>query len=183
MPESTKDVIALIESQHREVKRLLTAVAIATGPEQEDQFCELRRRIAVHEAAEEEVVYPVLGAASDAAKAVVADRKAEEAEGVKVLAQLESMTVGSAEFISLFEKFRSAVLEHAEAEEASVLPLLKATQKPGTLQRMAEEFEVAENAAPTHAHPHAGTSATAHVVTGPALAIMDHVRDALHQNR
>ncbi len=182
MPDTKTDVTALIESQHQAVKRLLTAVTNAKGAAQEDEFCELRRMIAVHETAEEEVVYPVLGAASEKAKGVVADRKAEEAEGIKVLAQLEALTVGSAEFTTLFAKFRSAVLEHAQAEETHVLPLLRATQTPGTLQRMAEEFQLAEKAAPTHPHPHTGTSATAHVVTGPALAIMDRVRDALHHS-
>jgi hypothetical protein len=59
--------------------------------------------------------------------------------------------------------------------------LLLSTEDTGLRRRMAEMFVTAEQAAPTHAHPQAGTSATAHIVTGPALTIMDQVRDALHK--
>jgi len=90
------------------------------------------------------------------------------------------MTPGTVEFAGLFEQFRGAVPRHAQAEEAEVLPILRRTQTPGALQKMAKAFELAEKVAPSHAHPHAGTGALSNMVAGPALAIMDRVRDAIH---
>ena len=181
MPDTTTDVIQVITSQHEQVKKLLSEVGAGSGKALERSFNELRRTIAVHETAEEEVVYPALRSSGDEGKRVADARTTEEAEGTKVLAQLEDAELGSQQFTALFEKFRKAVLAHAEAEEAEALPLLKRTQDPAMLAKMAKAFEIAEKAAPTHAHPHAGTSAAANLVAGPALAIMDRVRDALHQ--
>jgi hemerythrin superfamily protein len=179
---STTDVIEVIEGQHQQVKHLLSAVASGAGASLDESFCELRRMIAVHETAEEEIIYPALRSTGEAGKRVADARTAEEAEGTKVLAKLEDLSPGSAEFTKVFEEFRRAVLEHAEAEEAEVFPILRDTQKPDVLRKMAQAFEVAEKAAPTHAHPHAGTSAIGNLIAGPALAIMDHVRDALHKS-
>jgi hemerythrin superfamily protein len=179
MPEN--DVIDVIKAQHQQVARLLTEVAVGTGNALDESFCELRRMIAVHETAEEEVVYPTIRLSGVEGQRVADARTAEEAEGTKVLARLEAMKPGSAEFAELFATFRTAVVSHAEAEESSVLPLLRTGQTPQALRNMARTFELAEKAAPTHAHPHTGTSAASNLVTGPALAIMDHIRDALHK--
>lgn len=172
--------IELIEAQHERVKKLLTEVATGRGEAPEASFCELRRMLAVHETAEEEIVYPALRATGDAGRTLANARTAEEAEATKTLAKLEEMTTEGADFARTFEEFRAAVLQHATAEEQEVLPELRRTQKPEALAKMATAFELAEKAAPTHAHPNAGTSATSHLIAGPALAIMDHVRDALH---
>lgn len=175
------DVIDVIKAQHQQVARLLTEVAVGTGDALDASFCDLRRLIAVHETAEEEIVYPTLRLTDAEGKRVADARAAEEKEGIKILAQLEGMETGSAEFTTLFATFRSAVVAHADAEESTVLPLLRDTQTPAALRRMARMFELAEKLAPTHPHPHTGTSAASNLITGPALAIMDHVRDALQK--
>jgi len=171
----------VLETQHEKVKKLLTEVATSHGEAREANFCELRRMIAVHETAEEEIIYPALRSTGEEGKQVAEARTSEEAEGTKVLARLENMGPASAEFSELFGQFQTAVLEHAEAEETQVIPILQRTQKPASLQKMAKAFEVAEKAAPTHPHPHAGTGAASNIIAGPAVAIMDHVRDALHK--
>jgi hemerythrin superfamily protein len=181
MPKT--DVIDVIQAQHQQVARLLTEVAVGTGDALDASFCELRRLIAVHETAEEEIVYPTirLGDAEGEGNRVADARTAEEKEGIKTLAELEGMEPGSAEFTALFSTFRIAVVSHAEAEESTVFPLLRDSQTPAALRRMARTFELAEKVAPTHPHPHTGTSATSNLITGPALAIMDHVRDAIRK--
>jgi hemerythrin superfamily protein len=177
----SSNVIEMIETQHEQVKKLLTEVTTARGDALEASFCELRRMLAVHETAEEEIVYPALRASGDAGRAMADARTGEEAEATKMLARLEEMTPRSPDFPQAFEELRTAVLRHATAEEDEVLPELRRTQKPQGLAKMAKAFELAEKAAPTHPHPHAGTSAASHLIAGPALAIMDHVRDALHK--
>jgi len=181
MGATTSNVIDLIESQHEQIKKLLTQVATDKGEALEASFCELRRLIAVHETAEEEIVYPALRASGDEGRRVAEERTSEEAEGTKVLAKLEEIGPGGGEFMSTFEQFRTAVLSHATAEENHVFPLLRRTQDADALSKMAKAFELAEKAAPTHAHPHAGTSAASNLIAGPALAIMDRVRDAIHK--
>jgi hemerythrin superfamily protein len=180
MASEPRDVVGLIHSQHTEIAGLLSRVVAETGPERESRFGDLRRLVAVHETAEQEVIYPVLRSLGGEARHIADARAAEEAEGVKLLSRLEALDPNSAEFLDVFNDFRSAVARHSHAEEDEVLPLLLSTQDADRRRQMAEMFATAEQAAPTHAHPHAGTSAVAHVITGPALTIMDHVRDALH---
>jgi hemerythrin superfamily protein len=181
MAETTTDVVDLIKSQHQQVKGLLTRVGAASGTELESAFCDLRRMIVVHETAEEEVVYPALRASGAEGQKIAEERTKEEQEGTEVLSKLEKLDIGKGEFTTTFDRFRTAVLQHAEAEEATVLPLLRRTQSQENLHKMANAFELAEKAAPTHAHPHTGTSAVSNVVTGPAVAMMDRVRDALRK--
>jgi hemerythrin superfamily protein len=181
MTAGSADVVEVIKSQHRDVASLLTRVATASTDALPDAFCDLRRMIAVHETAEEEVVYPILRATGEEGKRIADARTAEEAAGLKVLSRLEDLRPGSTAFSTLFEEFRTAVLHHAQAEEASVLPRLLSSQDADRRRKMAETFEIAENAAPTHPHPHAGTGLVSHLVAGPVLSLMDHIRDALHQ--
>ena len=175
---TTRDVLDILQTQHQRIKELLTKVASGSGEQLEDDFCELRRMIAVHETAEEEIVYPTIRASGGDGAKVAKARTDEEAEGTSVLAKLEDLKTTSAEFQELFEDFRTAVLQHAEAEEATVFPILR-RETEQKRQDMGKAFDLAEKAAPTHAHPHTGTSAAVKTITGPALAIMDHVRDAI----
>ena len=182
MASTTKaqDVVDVILAQHQQVKQLLSDMASGHGDATET-FCELRRMIAVHETAEQEIVYPVLRSEGDQGRRVVTARTAEEAEGTTVLFELEKLDIGTPKFTALFAKFRTAVLEHAQNEENEVLPLLR-KQSAARRSSMAQAFVAAEKVAPTHAHPHAPTSAVGNLVTGPALAIMDRVRDAIHKS-
>jgi hemerythrin superfamily protein len=182
MADYTNDVVDLIKAQHEQVKGLLTRVATGSGADLESAFCDLRRMLVVHETAEEEVVYPALRASGAEGQRVSEERTREEQKGTEVLSKLEDLDVSSGQFTTMFEEFRTAILSHAEAEEATVLPLLRSTQSADNLQKMASAFQLAEKAAPTHAHPHTGTSAVSNMVTGPAIAMIDRVRDALRKS-
>jgi hemerythrin superfamily protein len=179
MATTTSDsVIDTLHSQHAQVKALLTKVG-SGGDGVADAFCELRRMVAVHETAEEQIVYPALRATGAEATRVVEARMTEEAEGVEVLTELEGLEVGSAEFAKLFETFHHAVLDHASAEEREVFPLLASTQTPERLREMARGFDTAEAAAPAHTHPHTGSGGDH---GAPAAATALRVTAALQQH-
>ena len=182
MPDTTsegKDVTQVVLQQHEQIKSLFSRLGAATGDSGEEDFCEVRRLLAVHETAEEEVIYPALRSIGDQGNKVADARTAEEREGKQVLADLEKEQIGSQGFQQTFEKLRTAVLAHAEHEEQEVLPLLRSNYDDAKRQQMGKMFELAEQAAPTHPHPHGPTSATGNIIIGPAVAIMDRVRDAI----
>jgi hemerythrin superfamily protein len=171
------NVIDVIESQHKQVKKLLSDIASGKGQKTEDDFCALRRMLAVHETAEEEIVYPAIRSTGGDGPAIAQRRVAEEEEGVEVLGRLEQLDVGSDEFRELFSKFREAVLKHATAEEEEVLPLLSGTQSKDRLEAMGKEFRRADEAVPEHDHPHGAGKGT--VVAMPATEIAQRVRITL----
>ena len=80
--------------------------------------------LAVHETAEEMVIYPALLLAGSQARAVSRARKGEEDQAKKTLAMLEGTDASTDEFLVALAEFRATVEDHADAEEREVLPLL-----------------------------------------------------------
>ena len=150
-----------------------------------DDFCELRRMLAVHETAEEEVVYPALRKTGADGARIAEARLAEEAEAKQALVKLESIDPKDAAFAAEIQALGKAATAHAEAEEREVFPRLRQSALADTLATMGKALQRAEAAAPTHPHPHApgSESASGNLMAGPFLAIVDRVRDALHSKK
>src|SRR5205809_122355 len=162
MAETTKTettATELLRQQHQTVQQLLSQFVPSSGSDRGDLFDCLQATLAVHETAEEMVVYPVLRGINDQGRQIAEKRINEESEAKDVLAQLEKLGVDDPGFEPHFEQFRTSVLEHAEAEEAEVFPMLEAHVEGEKLQKMATSIRLAEKMAPTHPHPHGPDSA------------------------
>jgi hemerythrin superfamily protein len=139
------------------------------------------RLLAVHETAEEELIHPLVrglpGAGGDA---LVDDRLAEERQAKETLTALIDGGVDADGFDTGLLLLRTAVLQHARHEERYEFPHLRARVPAERLQRLATAFAAAEKFAPTRPHP--GTeSAKANLASGPFLAVVDSVRDAVRR--
>ncbi len=172
------DVIAFLTGQHEQIKSLFAQVKSTNGSERDDAFTQLRRLLAVHETAEEEIVHPRARRELPNGDEVVRDRLEEENEGKQALAELEKLDANSPEFDAKFAKFEQDVIAHAEAEERAEFSALRDALAPEQLERMRTAAAVAEKMAPTR--PHAGVeSASANALAGPFAAMLDRARDAL----
>jgi hemerythrin superfamily protein len=174
-----QSIARFIRDQHEEIKRLFSAVAEERGDDRKDAFACLVRLLAVHETAEEEVIYPVVRSADDAGDTIADARVEEESRAKRLLSDLERVGVDSDEFPPQFLTLRDSLLRHADMEETTVLPLLEQTQDSEKLERMSRAAEAAEALAPTHAHPHGPDSAVGNMAVGPMVAVVDRTRDAL----
>lgn len=176
--DSAADVVAFLKSQHEEIKGLLTQVSGAHGNERKQIFNDLRRLLAVHETAEEEIVHPRAKSELDDGDTVVSARLKEEREAKEVLAGLEKLDVDSAEFEQRFATFREDVIAHAEAEEREEFSKLAAELDERQLHRMRKAVELAEKTAPTHPHPGVESRA-ANLAAGPFAAMLDRAKDLI----
>jgi hemerythrin superfamily protein len=176
---SAGEVIGFLEEQHQEIKALFVKVIGARGRAREQAFVELRRLMAVHETAEEEVVHPAAKRALVDGEEVVAERLHEENEAKKALSALEKLDVDSVEFNVKIRALQTAVLAHAISEEEEEFAELAEALDEGHLQRMRKAVKFAEAVAPTRPHPGV-ESAPANMLAGPFVAMVDRVRDALH---
>ena len=179
MQTQTRDVVDIIRDQHSTIRRLFAEVTSAAPDRRGDAFQPLVRLLAVHETAEEEVVYPAIMKLGDDGATVAEERRAEEDQAKKVLAELEDLDASTVDFMVAFAAFEDDVEEHAQSEESTVLPLLLAC----TLDErstMGEAFQAAEALAPTHAHRLAPESGIGNMLVGPFVAMVDRVRDAIH---
>lgn len=175
------DLIDAIAADHDEARRLFAKVETASSAEaKQHAFTDLARMLVAHETAEQEIVHPLTRRGPDGDR-IVAARLEEEAKAEKALAGLERLSVGSDEWTADFASFRSDVLEHADDEEAKEHPRLREAAGADRLRQLAEVYETAKNAAPTHPHPHGPQSAVGNVVIGAFVAVADRVRDAAQE--
>lgn len=176
--ENEKDVVKFLTAQHEQIKAMFEQVIAKTGSEREQAFVELRRLLAVHETAEEEIVHPRAKRELSDGEAVVGKRLEEENEAKQALTELEKLDIESTEFESKFRTLQSDVLAHAEAEEHQEFAKLAEKLDDNELERMRNAVKLAESTAPTR--PHAGVeSAPANMLAGPFAAMLDRARDAI----
>ncbi|GAB2531861.1 hemerythrin domain-containing protein [Nocardia heshunensis] len=176
------DVIDLLLAQHGQIKHALELVRTSSGPEKQRGFADLVRLLAIHEAAEEEVVHPAARrhAVSDE---IVDTRLREENEAKHTLARLAELGVDHADFDTGFRTFAEKVVDHAELEEKEEFAQLLIHASPEERVRLARVVHFAETLAPTRPHPGVGESATANLLIGPPLAVFDRIRDAIRDWR
>lgn len=175
---STGDVVELLIRQHEQIKALFEQVPPAAGAQRRKAFAHLRRLLAIHETAEEEVVHPRARYEIERGAAIVQARLGEERAVKKLLSELEGMDIDSPAFTEKFAVLRAAVLAHAELEEREEFSQLRADLDDQQLRRMADAVRLAEEIAPTRPHPGV-ESAKANVISGPFAAMLDRVRDAI----
>lgn len=176
----TEDVIDLLTAQHQQVKSLFATLRGTKGDAASEPFDELRKMLAVHETAEEEIVYPALR--SIGADDIVEARLAEESDAKQALADLEKIGPSAPGFAGELASFEKAVLAHAEAEEREVFPRLQKEIDADQRRKMAQAVLAAEAIAPTHPHPKGPESAIGNLVVGPFVAMVDRVRDAIRKH-
>ena len=176
--DSAQDVVVFLKAQHEQIKALFTQVLAASGDAREKSFVQLRRLLAVHETAEEQVVHPRARSEIDNGATIVEARLREEHEAKEALTELEKLPVDSAEFESKLRSLQSDVLKHAAAEEQQEFARLEAELDDEQLHGMRNAVKMAEVMAPTR--PHAGVeSATANTLVGPFASMLDRARDAI----
>ena len=176
--DSAQDVVAFLKAQHDQIKSLFQQVTSLTGSEREEKFVELRRLLAVHETAEEEVVHPRAKSEIANGDKIVSARLEEEHDAKEALAELEKLDVDSTEFETRFRAFQADVLAHAAAEESDEFPKLEAQLDDEQLAKMRNAVRMAEATAPTR--PHAGVeSKAANMMAGPFAAMLDRARDMI----
>jgi len=174
-----QDVVDLLLEQHEQIKSLFTEVKTAHGDAKRDAFRQLVRLLAVHEAAEEQVVHPA--ARDSAGDDVVRARLHEEHESKKVLSALHDLGTDAPDFDSRFAAFERRVLDHAAHEEQEEFSQLRRAVDAERLRRMAGAVKAAEAISPTRPHPSAGESALGNLLAGPPLALFDLARDAVSE--
>jgi hemerythrin superfamily protein len=176
--ESGQDVISFLKAQHRQIKQLFSEVRAATGESRRNTFIELRRLLAIHETAEEEVVHPAARRALPEGEAIVNARLQEENKAKKALSAIEALDTDSPDFDAQISTFAMDVLAHADAEERQEFEPLALSLGEQELERLRRMVEIAERFAPTHPHPGVESQA-ANLAAGPFAAMVDRARDLL----
>lgn len=173
------DVVDLLERQHGQIRRLFRKAAVP-GPTRPAAFAELRRMLAVHEAAEESHVHPVTKKVVKGGKKLVSARLEEEKAAKQLLRKLEKVGPGGDGYLPLLKQLRAAVLSHAKREEKQEFPLLRAAVTETRRRSLGLESKVTEALAPTRPHPAVNTQ-LANKMAAPLAGPLDRSRDLVHR--
>jgi hemerythrin superfamily protein len=174
----TGDIIDLLSQDHEEAKQLLTKITSAAPTARKELFWELVPALVSHEVAEEVVVYPTIRSEAPDGDAEVEPRLKEQQQAEEMLSSMEKLDPESDEFAQKLDKLRDDVLEHAQAEEENIFPLLRALEHEEERSLLGARYEKAKASAPTHPHPNAPDTPPGNKVLGPIAAFADKIRDA-----
>lgn len=117
------DVVDLIMADHREVERVLDIMA--RQPEQRAMMLPVVSALLIaHSRAEEAEVYPVARAEASATEEIIHSQD-EHSQAEMLLEQLERIDPWTDEFTEMLQQLTSAVNEHVQEEESSILPMIR----------------------------------------------------------
>lgn len=131
-----RDVITLIEQDHREFERLFERLRTGDG-DREMLFQQLSGMLAAHSRAEEAEVYPELARAD---KQEFKHARQEHAEADELVVKLKGLDADSPEFEETLLKLIEGVQHHIEEEESKALPELRRSVSADRLAQLAQAF-------------------------------------------
>ena len=132
-----------------------------------------------HEAVEEMYFWPAVRDNIQSGSTLADEAIGQEQAAKQVLANLDKVGSGDAEFERLLGKFVTDAREHIEFEETQVWPLLRTALPAETSAELGKKIAEGKKTAPTRPHPHTPPSPGALKAAGPVAAAADKARDKL----
>jgi len=187
------DVFEVLGGDHAVVKRMLDALETSPGNSAGANGAVLAARKAVaerlvmdcsaHEVAEEQYFWPMVRERLPDGNGL-ADRAIEqESLAKRVLNELARLESRDPEFDGLVDTIIAASRGHIEFEETCVWPGLRKVLSPDESRELAEKIVKAKKRGPTRPHPRTPPTPAVLATVGPAVAVIDKLRDAVAGRR
>jgi hemerythrin superfamily protein len=182
MADEQKDVIEILEQDHREVEEMFAELESLRGASTED---EQARRKAVteqvtielvrHSVAEEVLVYPRV---EDKVSAEEAEHAREEhAEAEETLHRLEKLDADDPAFDDELATLMAEIRHHIADEEGEMFAHMRQVIDADELRTLGARVEAFKKVAPTRPHPNVPNEPLPRMAAGPAASLFDRMRD------
>jgi hemerythrin-like domain-containing protein len=132
-----------------------------------------------HEAAEEQYFWPTVRERVPNGNELADKAISQETKAKEILAKLDKAASRDKEFDDLIVEFIPAARQHIAFEENRVWPSLRESLSPAESEELGEKIQRAEQKGPTRPHPHTPPSPGILKTAGPAVALIDRLRDAI----
>jgi hemerythrin-like domain-containing protein len=181
-------VFEVLEADHADVKGMLTVLAESPGHAVQDDVLQTARQDVVdylvmdssrHEAAEEQYFWPTVRERVPNGNELADKAISQETKAKEILAKLDKASSRGKEFDDLIVEFIPAARQHIAFEENRVWPSLRESLSPAESEELGEKIQRAEQKGPTRPHPHTPPSPGILKTAGPAVALIDRLRDAI----
>jgi hemerythrin-like domain-containing protein len=180
--EEQRDVIEVLEQDHREVEEMFGELERLSGAETDEDKArrkDLADRVTIelvrHSVAEEVLVYPQVEKKVSAEEAEHARK--EHAEAEETLHRLEKLDADDPGFDDELATLMREIRHHIEDEEGETFPQMRQNIDADELLKLGGRVEAFKKVAPTRPHPHVPNEPLARTAAGPAASVFDRMRD------
>ncbi len=182
MAEQQRDVIEVLEHDHREVEQMFAELETLRGAatdEARSRRKELTDQVTVelvrHSVAEEVLVYPQVEDKLSAEEAEHARK--EHAEAEETLKRLEKLDADDPAFDDELATLMGEIRHHIEDEEGEMFAHMRQVIDADELQKLGGRVEAFKKVAPTRPHPNVPNEPLPRMAAGPAASLFDRMRD------
>ena len=182
MADEQRDVIEVLEHDHREVEEMFAELESLRGASSDD--ARSRRKdvadqvtieLVRHSVAEEVLVYPEVEDKVSAEEAEHARK--EHAEAEETLHRLEKLDADDPAFDDELATLMEEIRHHIADEEGQMFVHMRQVMDADELRRLGSRVEAFKKVAPTRPHPNVPNEPLPRIVAGPAASLFDRMRD------
>ena len=182
MAEQQRDVIEVLEHDHREVEEMFAELETLRGASTEEEKSRrktLTEQVTIelvrHSVAEEVLVYPQV---EDKVSAEEAEHAREEhAEAEETLHRLEKLDADSPAFDDELATLMREIRAHIAEEEGTMFVHMRQVIDQDELRTLGARVEAFKKVAPTRPHPNVPNEPLPRMAAGPAASLFDRMRD------
>jgi Hemerythrin HHE cation binding domain len=182
MADEQRDVIEVLEHDHREVEQMFAELESLRGAATADAQArrkELTVQVTIelvrHSVAEEVLVYPKV---EDQVSAEEAEHAREEhAEAEETLHRLEKLDADDPAFDTELAALMGEIRHHIADEEGQMFAHMRQVIDAGELRKLGARVEAFKKVAPTRPHPHVPNEPLPRMAAGPVASLFDRMRD------
>jgi hemerythrin superfamily protein len=182
MSKGQRDVIEVLEHDHREVEEMFAELASLRGASTDEAMSrrkDLAEQVTIelvrHSVAEEVLVYPQVD--EKISKEEADHAREEHAEAEETLQRLEKLDPGDPAFDEELAVLMREIRHHIEDEEEEMFAHMREVIDEDELRRLGARVEAFKKVAPTRPHPHVPNEPLPRAAAGPAASLFDRMRD------
>ena len=187
------DVFEVLGGDHAVIRRMLDA--LESSPDNStgatDAVVAARKSVAeqliidssAHEAAEEQYLWPAVRAGLPDGNGLADQAIEQESVAKQMLNGLGKLAGPQHEFDAVIDTLIPAFRAHIEFEESRVWPGLRQVLSPDESQELAKKITKAKARGPTRPHPRTPPNPAVLATVGPAVAVIDRLRDVVTGRR
>jgi Hemerythrin HHE cation binding domain len=182
MADQQRDVIEVLEHDHREVEQMFAELESLRGAATEEAKArrkevteEVTIELVRHSVAEEVLVYPEVDKKVSAEE--VEHAREEHAEAEKTLQRLEKLDADDPAFDDELATLMAEIRHHIEDEEGEMFAHMRQVIDTEELRKLGARVEAFKKVAPTRPHPNVPNTPLPRLAAGPAASLFDRMRD------
>jgi Hemerythrin HHE cation binding domain len=182
MADEQRDVIEVLEHDHREVEEMfgeLESLRGASTDEAKARRKDLADQVTIelvrHSVAEEVLVYPKVE--NQVSKEEAEHAREEHAEAEETLHRLEKLDADDPAFDGELATLMGEIRHHIADEEGQMFAHMRQVIDADELRTLGARVEAFKKVAPTRPHPHVPNEPLPRTAAGPAASLFDRMRD------